>query len=78
MRIGVIWLDDEGLVLAGDGFIQLPQVLECKPKVVMRLGVIWLDGEGLRDEINGGVVYSHLMGNHTKQMQGDRLIGVGL
>ena len=44
----------------------------------MRLGVIGLDGDSLRDEINGGVVFSHLMGNHTKQMQGDRLIGVGL
>jgi hypothetical protein len=44
----------------------------------MRLGVIGLDGKDLRDEINGNVVIPHLMGDHTKQMQGDRLIGVGL
>ncbi len=29
-------------------------------------------------EVNGNVVISYLMSNHTKQMQGDRLIGVGL
>ena len=44
----------------------------------MRLGEIGLDGEGLGDEINGNIVFSHLMGDHTKQMQGVRLIGVGL
>ena len=44
----------------------------------MRLGEIGLVGECPRDEINGGVVFSHLMGGHTKQMQGNRLIGVGL
>ena len=44
----------------------------------MRFGVIGIDGDGLVDEIDGGVVVSNLMGDHTKQMQGDRLIGVGL
>ena len=44
----------------------------------MRLGEVEHDGESLRDEINGFVVRAHLMGNHAKHMQGDRLIGVGL
>ena len=44
----------------------------------MRLGVIGRNDEGLRYEINGGVVFFHLMGNHAKQMQGARLIGVAL
>lgn len=44
----------------------------------MRLGVIGFDGEGLRYEINGTIIFSSLMGNDTKQMQGNRLIGVGL
>ena len=38
MRLGEIGLDGEGLVVAGDGLIQLPQVLERIAKVVMRLG----------------------------------------
>ncbi len=65
-------------MVAGDGLIQLPQFLECNAKVVVRLGVIGLDGERPHDEINGSVVFSHLVGDHTKQMQGDRLTGVGL
>ena len=44
----------------------------------MRVGVIGLDGEGFCDEFNGDVILAHLTGNHTKQMQGDRLVGVGL
>ncbi len=78
MRLGVIGFDGEGLVIAGDGLVQLPQALERLAEVVMRHGVVGLDGEGLRDETNGNVVFSYLMGNHSKQMQGDRLIRVGL
>ncbi len=78
MRLGEIGLDGEGLVKAGNGILQLPRFLERKPKVVMCFDVIGLDGEGLRDEIDGNVVFSHLMGDHPKQMQGDRLTGVGL
>ncbi len=78
MRLGVIGLDGYGLVVACHGLIQLPQFFERRAKVVMRLGVIGLDGEGPRDEINGKIVFSRLMGDHTKLMQGDRLIGVGL
>ena len=47
MRLGVIRLDGESLAVAGDGLIQLFQVLERIAKVVIRLGIIWLDGEGL-------------------------------
>ena len=65
-------------MVTGHGLIRLPQFFERKPKIVVRLDVIGLDGKGLRDEINGRVVFSHLVGNYTKQMQGDRLIGVAL
>ena len=44
----------------------------------MRFGVIGRDGDSLRDEIDGGVVLPHLMGDHAKQMKRDGLIGVGL
>ena len=44
----------------------------------MRLGIIGLDGYCPRDEINCNVVFSHLMGDHTKQIQGDRPTRVGL
>ena len=44
----------------------------------MRFHVIGFDSEGFCDEFNGVVVVSHLMGDHTKQMQGDRLIGIDL
>jgi hypothetical protein len=44
----------------------------------VRLGEIGFEGEGLSDEINGNVIFSNLMGDDTEQMQGDRLIGVGL
>ena len=44
----------------------------------MRPSQIGLDGEGLGDEVNGGIVFFHLKGDHTKQMQGDGLIGVVL
>ncbi len=65
-------------MVANDSLIQPPQFFERIAKVVMRLSKIGIDGEGLRDEINGNVAFSHLMGNHAKQMQGVRLIGVGL
>ena len=44
----------------------------------MRLGKVGFDGERLGNEIDGNVVFSRLMGEGTKQMQGDRLFGVGL
>ena len=44
----------------------------------MCLCVIGLDGESPLYEINGNVVSPRLMGDHTKQMQGDWLTGVGL
>ena len=44
----------------------------------MRLGVIRFDGDRLHDEINGNVNFSRLMVDHTKQMQGDRVIGGSL
>ena len=44
----------------------------------MGLEVIGFDSEGLRDEINGKLVVSRLMGDQTKQMQGVWLMGVGL
>ena len=68
VRLGVIGLDGQGLQEAGDGLIQFPQVLERSAQITVRLGVIWLDGDSLGDEINSGAVFSHLMGNHTKQM----------
>jgi len=44
----------------------------------MRLCVIRLDGKSFRDEINGNVVFANLMSYHTKEVQGDRLIGFSL
>ncbi len=44
----------------------------------MRLGVVGLDGEGPGNEFNGDVVFAHLIGDHTKQMQGDRLVRLSL
>ena len=44
----------------------------------MRLGIIGLNDKCLRDEIDSYVIFSHLMGDHAKHMQGDRLTGVGL
>ncbi len=44
----------------------------------MCLGVIGFIGEGPCDEINRFVFFPRLMGDQTKQMQGDGLIGVGL
>ena len=78
MRLSVIGLDGEGFVIACHGLIQFPQFFEHVAKVVMRLGVIRLDGESLGDEINGNVVIAPLVGDHTKQMQSDRLVGFGL
>ena len=46
------------------------------PERVVRAG--HLDGYCPGDEFNGNVVFSHSMGDHTKMMQGDRLIGVDL
>ena len=44
----------------------------------MRLSEIGLDGKGLCDQFHCNVVFTLLMGNHTEQMQRDRLIGVSL
>ena len=63
---------------AGGGLVQLPQALKRIAKVAMRIGVIGLDNEGLRDEVDGTIVFSRLMGNDTKEIQGDGLVGIGL
>ena len=76
--LGKIGLDSEGFMVAGDGLIQLPQFLERVAKVAVCRGVIGLDGKGLCNQVNGNVVFPHLMGNHPQQMQGDRLTGLGL
>jgi hypothetical protein len=60
VHLGGIWFDGEGLLVACHGLIQLPQALERMPKVTVRLGVIGFEGKGFRDEINGGVVFSHI------------------
>ena len=65
-------------MIACHGLLQLSQVLECTAKVVMRLGVIGSNCEGVCDEFNGDLILTYLMGGHTKQVQGDRLIGVDL
>ena len=44
----------------------------------MRINIIGFDGEGLHNEIDGDDVVFHLKGDHTKKMQGDRLVGVCL
>ena len=63
---------------AGHGLVPFPQASERSAKIIMRRDVIGPGGECPRDEINGNIVFSHLMGDHTKQMQGDRLTGIGL
>ena len=78
MRIGVIGFDGEGFVKACHGLIQPVQNLENSAKVAVRLDVIRIDGEGPRYEINGNVVFPHLMGDHAEQMQSDRMIAVGM
>ena len=78
MRLDEIGLDGEGLVIACHGLIQPPKVFERVAKVVMRLGVVGLDGEGPGNEFNGDVEFAHLIGDHTKQMQGDRLVRLSL
>ena len=56
MRFGVIRLDGEGLVVAGHGIVQFPQVLERKAQVAVRFGKIGLDGEGFCNEIDSDVI----------------------
>lgn len=78
MHLGVGGSDSECLTIARGGLVEIPQRLEHIAKDDMRLDEIWLDGDGLGDEFDGNVISSQLMGNDTKQMQGDRLFGVGL
>ena len=56
----VIGIEGNRTSVTGESLIQLPQALERKPKVTVRLGVIGFEGKGFRDEINGGVVFSHI------------------
>ena len=46
MRVCEIGIDGEGLLVAGQGLIRTPQVLERNAKVVVSVGVIGPDGEG--------------------------------
>ena len=76
--LGVIRLDSERLTIACHCLIKLLLGTKHIAKVVMGIGVVGLDGECPGDEINGIIIIPHLMGDNTKQMQGDGLIGVGL
>ncbi len=75
---GIIGPDGYGHSDAGDGLIELSHSSKHTSKVHMRVEVIGLDSQCPRNETNGNVVSSLLMGDDTKQLQGDRLIGVGL
>ena len=44
----------------------------------MRFWVFGLDGKNFGDEINSMIILTNLMGDHTKHMQGNKVIGVGL
>ncbi len=77
-RLGVIGPDGKRLLIALHRLVQPPQALKGGAKIVVRLDEIGRDGKGLGNQINGNVVVAHLVGDHTQQMQGDRLIGVGL
>jgi len=44
----------------------------------MRLGIAWPDGESSGEQLDGNVVFPHLVGDDAKQMQSDRLLGIGL
>ena len=47
MRIGIIRLDDQGVIVACNGLIQLAKVPQRIAQVIVRLDVIWFDGERL-------------------------------
>ena len=53
MGLGEIWFDSDGLLVAVNGLIQLPQGSEHIAKVVMGLRVIGLDGYGFVEAGHG-------------------------
>ena len=61
-------LDTESLLITFYSFIQLSQFFVCSSQVVMRLRKFGFNVEGLGNQIDGTVVFSHLMSDHTKQM----------
>ena len=77
MRIGHIGLDGEGPVKACHGLIQFSKVTKREPKVAVRIRVIGPHDQYPHDEIDSNVVFPHLMGDHTKHMQGAIMTGVG-
>ena len=53
MPVGVIGFEGERLVVAGNGLVQFPQVLERIAEVVVRLGEVGLKAERLVVAGNG-------------------------
>ena len=47
-------------------------------KIVVGFCVIRFYGQGLANQVNGNFVLAHLMGNDAEQVQGVKLIGIGL
>jgi hypothetical protein len=56
----------------------LSETLKRQTQVVVSLGEIRLHGDRHGDDVDGNVRLAHLQGDHAKQMQGDRLLRVGL
>ena len=73
-----IRLQSHGFPLRCFGILSSAQGGEYDAEVVMRYGKIRLDGEGFCNEFNGDVIFTHLTGHRTKQMQGVMLVGIGL
>ena len=52
MRLGKIGLDGQGLMVTGNGSIQVPKVQERIAKIVMGINIIGLNGGGARIALN--------------------------
>lgn len=78
MRLGIIGIYFQCLEKTVGGVLWMTQIHKRCSEGVMSLDKVGIDGQSLGNEINSNVVVSALMGNHTKKMQGDRLIGIRL
>ena len=76
--VRVIGVDFQGAPVTCLGLDRPAKFPKGITEVVVRLGEIRLDGDGLGYQIDGNIVFPHLIGDCTKQMQGIDLIGMRL
>ena len=74
MRLGIVGLEFYGPAVTGDGFVQLPLVLQGIAQVDMEVCHIRIQSDRPSQVFHGNPVLAHLGSDHAEKMEGIDMI----